>query len=81
METEIKYKGYIDRQLRQVEQQKKMERRRIPEYIDYAQITGMRLEAREKLAKIRPDNIGQAMRISGVSAADISVLAIWMESR
>jgi tRNA uridine 5-carboxymethylaminomethyl modification enzyme len=65
----------------QVEQYRKMERKRIPENIDYSAIHGLRLEARQKLAKQRPVSIGQASRISGVSPADISVLLIYMSSR
>ena len=71
----IKYEGYIERQIRQVEQFKKMERRLIPE-----DISGIRIEARQKLAKHRPVSIGQASRISGVSPADISVLLVYISS-
>ncbi len=72
----IKYKGYIDRQLQQVEHFKKIERYSLPKDIDYNQFTGLRLEARQKLNAIKPDNIGQASRITGVSPADISVLLV-----
>jgi len=75
----IKYEGYIERQVRQVEQFKKMERRLIPEEICYEDISGIRIEARQKLAKHRPVSIGQASRISGVSPADISVLLVYIE--
>ena len=78
IEVEIKYEGYIQKQLKQVEQVKKTEEKRLPQNVDYTQITGLRLEAQEKLNKIRPLNIGQAGRISGVSPADISVLLIWL---
>ena len=78
---QIKYEGYITRQLRQVEQFKKMEERTLPKNIDYMAIHGMRLEARQKLTKIRPTNIGHASRISGVNPADISVLLVWIESK
>ena len=79
VEIAIKYEGYIKRQLMQVEQFKKLEGRRFPEGIDFNSIQGLRLEARQKLAKINPDSIGQASRITGVSPADISVLLIYLE--
>ena len=75
----IKYEGYIERQVRQVEQFKKLEKRFIPENICYENISGIRIEARQKLAKHRPVSIGQASRISGVSPADISVLLVYIE--
>lgn len=75
----IKYEGYIERQVRQVEQFKKLEKRFIPENICYEDISGIRIEARQKLAKHRPVSIGQASRISGVSPADISVLLVYIE--
>ncbi len=75
----IKYEGYIKRQLSQVKQFKKMEKRRIPENIDYEDVGSLRIEAKQKLSKIRPSSIGQASRISGVSPADISVLLIYLE--
>ena len=78
-EISLKYEGYIKRQLKQVEEFTRMENRPLPADIDYDGIGGLRLEAREKLKKIRPENFGQASRISGVSPADISVLMIWME--
>ena len=80
-EISLKYEGYIKRQLKQVEEFARMEKRIIPEDIDYDEVTGLRLEAREKLKKIRPHSFGQASRISGVSPADISVLMVWMEGR
>ena len=76
---EIKYKGYIERQKQQVEHFKKLERRRIPSDIVYDDLKGLRIEACQKLSKIRPENIGQAGRISGVSPADISVLLVHLE--
>lgn len=79
-EIKIKYKGYIDRQLSQVEQFAKMERKLLPENQDYGEIHGLRLEARQKLNKVKPKSLGQASRISGVSPADMSVLIIWLES-
>ncbi len=78
VEIEIKYEGYIQKQLKQVEQMKKLESKRLPPDFDYCEIKGLRLEAQEKLNKIKPLNIGQASRISGVSPADISVLLIWL---
>lgn len=77
----IKYEGYIKRQLRQIEQYKKLEKKAIPEDLDYQEVGSLRLEARQKLEKIRPVSIGQASRISGVSPADISVLLIYLEHR
>lgn len=76
---EIKYEGYIRRQKQQVEHFKKLEGKRLPKQINYMELKGLRLEAQQKLAKIRPENIGQAGRISGVSPADISVLMIYLE--
>lgn len=78
VEIEIKYEGYIQKQLKQVEQMKKLEKKHLPNDFDYKNIKGLRLEAQEKLNKIKPLNIGQAARISGVSPADISVLLIWL---
>ncbi|MCR5216947.1 MAG: tRNA uridine-5-carboxymethylaminomethyl(34) synthesis enzyme MnmG [Lachnospiraceae bacterium] len=77
----IKYEGYIDRQLKQVEHFKKLENRRIPDHINYQEIQGLRKEARDKLIKFAPASIGQASRISGVSPADISVLLVYLESK
>ena len=81
VEIKLKYDGYIRRQAAQAEQMKKMENKLLPADIDYANIHGLRLEARQKLDKIRPKSLGQASRISGVSPSDISVLVIWLESR
>ena len=80
VQTEIKYEGYIDRQIKQVEEMKRLESKRIPDDIDYGSIHGLRLEAREKLDKIRPDSVGRAGRISGVSPADIAVLLVYLGS-
>jgi len=79
VEIELKYSGYIERQQRQVEQFKKTESRRIPEDLNYDDVPSLRIEARQKLKKIRPENIGQASRISGVSPADISVLLVYLK--
>ncbi|HAA43493.1 MAG TPA: tRNA uridine-5-carboxymethylaminomethyl(34) synthesis enzyme MnmG [Ruminiclostridium sp.] len=76
----IKYEGYIKRQIAQVEQFKKLEKRKIPKDIDYEKIEGIRIEARQKLNKVKPESVGQASRIEGVSPADISVLLIYLES-
>ncbi|MBR1627714.1 MAG: tRNA uridine-5-carboxymethylaminomethyl(34) synthesis enzyme MnmG [Lachnospiraceae bacterium] len=76
---QVKYAGYIDRQKKQVERFKKLENKLIPEDIDYGKVSSLRLEARQKLANLRPQNIGQASRISGVSPADISVLLVYLE--
>ena len=77
---EIKYEGYIKLQQQQVEKFKKLEQKLLPKEIDYSEIKGLRLEARQKLNKIKPTSVGQASRISGVSPADISVLLIYMET-
>lgn len=79
-EISIKYEGYIEKQLQQVEQFKKMEQKKLPSDIDYLSIKGLRIEAAQKLDKIRPANLGQASRISGVNPTDISVLLIYMEN-
>jgi len=79
VEIEIKYEGYIIRQKRQVDQYKKMEKKMIPENLDYDDIPSLRLEARQKLKLFRPASIGQASRISGVSPADVSVLLVYLE--
>ena len=81
VEIQIKYAGYLARQEKQVQEFKKEESRRLPEGIDYNAITGLRLEARQKLSEIRPLSIGQAGRISGVSPSDIAVLLIWLEQQ
>ena len=79
-EISLKYEGYIKRQMIQAEQFKKLESRQIPDGIDYLSIDGLRLEARQKLDKIRPKSLGQASRISGVSPADIAVLMIYLKA-
>ena len=80
VETSLKYEGYIKRQLQDIAEMRRLEKRLLPKDIDYAGIAGLRLEAREKLNRVRPENIGQAGRISGVSPADISVLLIWLSA-
>ena len=81
VEISVKYEGYIQRQQKQVEDFRKMERHKIPANLDYHSIQGLRLEAREKLSEIRPLDLGQASRISGVSPADVAALMIWLERR
>ena len=77
----IKYKGYIDKAMRQAEKQKKMEEKKIPEDVDYNEISNLALEAKQKLSSIRPLTIGQASRISGINPADISVLLIYLKQK
>lgn len=79
VDLQIKYKGYIEKQLAQIEQAHKLEEKLLPENTDYSQIHGLRLEAAEKLNKIQPVSIGQASRISGVSPADVSMLIVWLK--
>ncbi len=79
IEVQIKYQGYIDKQLGQIEKFKKWERKKLPETLNYEDIHGLRIEARQKLNQIKPDSIGKASRISGVSPADINVLLIYLE--
>ena len=81
VEIELKYEGYIKRQRADIEEARRLERKRLPQDVDYFAIQGLRLEAGEKLNKVKPENIGQAGRISGVSPADISVLLIWLASK
>ena len=81
VETDVKYQGYIERELEQIERAKRMESRGIPEWIDYDEIKALRFEAREKLKKIKPENLGQASRISGVTPADVSILDIWIRKK
>ncbi len=78
-QVEVKYEGYIRRQQSQIDEMRRLECKILPEDMDYTAIAGLRLEAQEKLGKIRPRSVGQASRISGVSPADISVLLIWLE--
>ena len=75
----MKYEGYIRRQEKQVEEFQREESRLLPEGIDYMQLEGLRVEARQKLSEIRPLSVGQASRISGVSPSDIAVLLIWLQ--
>lgn len=80
IEIDVKYEGYIRRQMALIKEMRRLEVKKLPENMDYTQISGLRLEAQEKLNKIRPENVGQASRISGVTPADISVLLIWLAS-
>ena len=79
VDLQIKYKGYIDKQLEQIAQMQKLEEKLLPKDTDYSQVYGLRLEAAEKLNKVQPISIGQASRISGVSPADISMLVVWLQ--
>ncbi|MGN1418456.1 MAG: tRNA uridine-5-carboxymethylaminomethyl(34) synthesis enzyme MnmG [Acutalibacteraceae bacterium] len=79
VEIELKYEGYIKRQLAQAKEMRRLEKRKLEKELDYSKITGLRMEAQEKLNKIKPENVGQASRISGVSPADISVLLIYLK--
>lgn len=81
VQTELKYEGYVKKQADEARRQQKLEDRLLPDDIDYKKITGLRLEAAEKLSKVRPASIGQASRISGVNPADITVLLIWLKGR
>ncbi|SMC91446.1 tRNA uridine-5-carboxymethylaminomethyl(34) synthesis enzyme MnmG [Sporomusa malonica] len=81
VEIAVKYEGYIQKQFEQVERSAKLEAKHLPDDIDYSQISGLALEARQKLNKIRPLSVGQAARISGVSPADISILMVYLEQR
>ena len=81
LEVQIKYEGYIAKQLQQIARFKKLENRRLSEDLDYSEIEGLRLEAVQKLNQIKPESVGQASRISGVSPADINVLLVYLEKR
>ena len=78
VEIEIKYEGYIERQKADIAEMRRLEGKKLPRGVDYTAVIGLRTEAQEKLQKVKPANIGQASRISGVSPADISVLLIWL---
>jgi tRNA uridine 5-carboxymethylaminomethyl modification enzyme len=80
-EVQIKYAGYIKKQLSQIEKFKSLELKKLSDTIEYAAIDGLRLEARQKLDQVKPSSIGQASRISGVSPADISVLMVYLEQQ
>ena len=76
---QLKYEGYIARDLEQIDRFKKLEDKRLPASMDYASISALRVESRQKLERYRPDSIGQASRISGVTPADISILLVWLK--
>ena len=78
-ETNLKYSGYLERERLQVDRTRRMEDRTIPEWIDYHQIRGLKREAQEKLADLRPRTVGQAGRIQGITPADLSLLSVWIE--
>jgi tRNA uridine 5-carboxymethylaminomethyl modification enzyme len=79
VEISVKYSGYIDRQELEVNKMKRLEGRQIPGWVEYARIPGLRIEAREKLSRIRPQSLGQALRVSGVTPADLSLVMVWMQ--
>jgi tRNA uridine 5-carboxymethylaminomethyl modification enzyme len=79
VEIQIKYEGYITRDLEQIERFTRLEDKRLPSWIDYSKIPALRFESREKLSRFRPDSIGQASRISGVTPADIAILLVWLK--
>ena len=81
VEIQLKYEGYIQKQLHEVEELKRLESQKIPADLPYDQIDGLRLEAREKLKRVQPENVGQASRISGVNPADISALLIYLAAQ
>jgi tRNA uridine 5-carboxymethylaminomethyl modification enzyme len=81
LEVQIKYEGYIQKQMNQIERYKKLENRKLMQDFDYNQIEGLRLEAAQKLNQIQPASVGQASRISGVSPADINVLLVYLEKQ
>ena len=81
VEVQVKYEGYVQRQAAEIEKQQRLEARRLPEGVVFGEISGLSNEAKEKLALVRPANIGQASRVEGVSPADISILLIWLEAR
>ena len=79
VEIQIKYAGYISRDLEQIQQFKRLEEKQIPSWIDYEKIPSLRFESRQKLIRYRPDSIGQASRISGVTPSDVTLLLIWLK--
>lgn len=81
LEVQIKYEGYINKQLAQIERFRKLEDKVLPSDIDYGSIEGLRIEAAQKLEQLKPESVGQASRISGVSPADINVLLIYLEKK
>jgi len=81
LEVQIKYEGYIQKQINQIERFKKLEDKKLSQDIDYSKVEGLRIEAAQKLDQIKPESVGQASRISGVSPADINVLLVYLEKK
>ena len=81
LEIDLKYDGYLNRQRDMVARTQKMEKRKLPDDIDYAQVSGLKREAQDRLQTIRPATLGQANRVSGVTPADIAIIAVWLEKR
>ena len=81
VEINVKYEGYIERELKQIERAEKIEHQKIPAWVNYDEIKALRFESREKLKKIQPDNLGQASRISGVNPSDIAILSVWIKRK
>lgn len=80
-EATVKYEGYLSKSMAQIERARKLEEKKLPPDINYSEIAGLRLEAREKLERVRPITLGQAGRISGVNPADVTVLMVWLATR
>jgi tRNA uridine 5-carboxymethylaminomethyl modification enzyme len=79
VDIQVKYEGYIDKQMQQIDKMRRMEKKRIPENLDYQMIQGLATEAKQKLSQVRPLSVGQASRVSGVNPSDISILLVYLE--